>query len=248
MSIIMRSTLFNVIFAISSILTGLICLVLTLFKASRLIKLIFTLYGHVVIFAFCKIMKVTITYSGRENVPPAGNVLFAPKHQSYADSYSLWLQGLNAYFVLGKYTADKPIIRSIVPHLDMLTVDEKGGVIAFRNFKKQVDALGRGDKRIVIYPEGEISEVGSAGNYHSGIYYLYKRFNCPVVPIATTMGTTWPMNKFFKSSGHVRVVYLPAITPGLSKSEFMKLLETSIETQTAKMLNEDLGDLYSQED
>jgi len=236
----MRSILFNIAFAISSLLTGLICLALTPFKASRLIKSIFTLYGHVVIFTFRKIMNVSITYSGRENVPSVGSVLFASKHQSYADSYSLWLQDLNARFVLGKFTADKPVIRSIVPFLDMLTVDEKGGVKAFRDFKRQVDAIGHGDKRIVIYPEGEISEVGLAGNYHSGIYYMYKKFNCPVVPIATNMGTVWPMNRFFKSSGHVRVVYLPAISPGLPKSEFMKLLENLIETQTNKLLNKGL--------
>lgn len=78
-----------------------------------------------VVLTFRKIMNVTITYSGRENVPSAGSIIFAAKHQSYADRYSLWLQGLNARFVLGKFTAD-----------------ENGGVKAFRDFKSQVDALG----------------------------------------------------------------------------------------------------------
>ena len=233
----LRSTVFNIVFAVATAITGLVCYALTPFKASKLIKSIFTLYGRVVIFAFRKIMKVTITYEGRENLPPVGSVIFAPKHQSYADSYSLWLQGLNARFVLGKFTADRPIMRDLVPHLDMLTADENGGVKAFRHFKRQVDALGQGEKRIVIYPEGEISQVGFAGKYHAGIYYLYKKFNCPVVPIATTMGICWPMNEYLKSSGDVRVKYLPIISPGLSKSEFMKRLETDIESATTAMLD-----------
>jgi len=174
-------------------------------------------------------------------VPWAGSVIFAAKHQSYADSYSLWLQGLNARFVLGRFTADKPIMRDLVSHLDMLTADEQGGMKAFRDFKRQVDALGQGEKRIVIYPEGEISKLGERGTYHSGVYYLYKKFNCPVIPIATTMGTCWPQNLPLKNSGSVQVKYLDAISPGLTKSEFMERLETAIESETLSMLKRSQG-------
>jgi len=232
----LRSYLFNSVFIAATAITGLVCWALTPFKASKLIKSIFTSYGRVVVLAFRKIMNVSITYSGRENVPSAGSVIFAAKHQSYADSYSLWLQGLNARFVLGRFTADKPIMRDLVPHLDMLTADEQGGMKAFRDFKRQVDALGQGEKRIVIYPEGEISKLGERGKYHSGVYYLYKKFNCPVIPIATSMGTCWPQNLPLKNSGSVKVKYLDAISPGLNKSEFMAALETAIESETRNLL------------
>ena len=127
-------------------------------------------------------------------------------------------------------------MRSLVPHLDMLTANEQGGLKAFRDFKRQVDALVQEEKRIVIYPEGEIPKLGERGKYHAGVYYLYKKFSCPVIPIATTMGTCWPQNLAVKYSGAVQVKYLDAILPGLGKSEFMAKLENVIEAETKAML------------
>jgi len=145
---------------------------------------------------------------------------------------------LDLNFVLGRFTADKPIIRTIVSSLGFLTVDENGGLKAFKDFSRQVQALAEDERRIAIYPEGQISPILDTRGYRAGVYHLYKSFGCNVVPVATNMGLCWPFNHWRKYGGEVTVEFMTPIKPGLSKAAFMERLEADIEWQSDHLVRQ----------
>jgi len=99
-------------------------------------------------------------------------------------------------------------------------------------------------RRILIYPEGHLSRVGTQHRYRKGVYHLYADFDCPVVPVATNLGQRWNQNDFIKHAGPASLEFLEPIMPGLGKDEFMALLERRIETRSRELLDmENLGAL-----
>lgn len=56
-----------------------------------------------------------------------------------------------------------------------------------------------------------------------------------MVPIALDSGRCWGRRSFFKRPGTITVELLPAIPPGLDRREFLRRLETAIETATDRL-------------
>jgi len=227
-------------FAALSVAIAIICYPLSWLGSDRLVRPLVTLYGRCVLLAFKTIIGVKMSYIGRENIPRDGSVIIAPKHQSYADGYSLYPQKLGAAFVLGRRIYEKPILHRIAKRMGFLIADERGGPDGLERLKRQVRELPQ-PPRIVIFPEGKLNPLGTTEGYKQGIYHLYKMMNCPVVPVASNIGIAWPLNEPMKRSSHVTFQYLPPIQSGLTKGVFMDTLERRIETATAKLIAEEFA-------
>jgi 1-acyl-sn-glycerol-3-phosphate acyltransferase len=99
-------------------------------------------------------------------------------------------------------------------------------------------------RRILIFPEGHLSEPGTHHSYKRGVYHLYRDFNCPVVPVAQNLGQRWNMMDLKKYPGPAKMEFLSPIEPGLEKDAFMALLQERIETRSLELLDyENLGAL-----
>lgn len=230
-----RSKAFAISFASLSALIAIICYPLSWLGSDRLVRPLVSVYGRCVLLSFKSIIGVKISYIGRENIPRDGSVIFAPKHQSYADGYSLYHQKLGAAFVLGRRIYEKPILHRIAKRMGFLIADERGGPDGLERLKSQVRALPH-PPRIVIFPEGKLNPLGTTEGYRQGIFHLYQMMNCPVVPVASNIGIAWPLNEPIKRSAHVTFEYLSPIERGLTKGVFMETLERRIETATAKLI------------
>jgi 1-acyl-sn-glycerol-3-phosphate acyltransferase len=60
-----------------------------------------------------------------------------------------------------------------------------------------------------------------------------------VTPIALNTGLIWKPKGLIRRPGHVVFKVLPPIPPGLSRDDFMRELETRIETESQAMLPPD---------
>jgi len=67
------------------------------------------------------------------------------------------------------------------------------------------------------------------------------QLNIPVIPIAHNSGLFWPRRGFFKIPGRIMLELVDPIQPGLSRQEFMRLLENEIETKTNELVHEGLA-------
>jgi 1-acyl-sn-glycerol-3-phosphate acyltransferase len=97
----------------------------------------------------------------------------------------------------------------------------------------QVAAEGR---RILIYPEGNLAKPGERFRYRTGVYYMSRDFNLPVVPVATNLGLFWEQTSKIKRPGVATIEFLDPIETGLDRTPFLDRLETVIETRSQELI------------
>ena len=235
----MRSLLFNVFFVLTTLLYAIVCVVFSFFPGRKMMMASLRRYTRVMVWGMRVIAGIKVTVSGHENVPKEGPVIIAPKHQSYGDGFVMFSQFFDLSFVTGDHLEKFLFLKRILAKMNAVVIDNCGGEDARERMAKTSKIVREQGRRIVIYPEGHLSKVGTQHRYRKGVYHLYVDFNCPVVPAATNLGQRWNQNDFTKHPGPAAVEFLEPIMPGLGKEEFMAELERRIETRSRELLDMD---------
>ena len=183
---------------------------------------------------------IRVEYRGEENLL-SGPFILAPKHQSWGDGFCSFSRVDNLVFVTGNHLEKIPLLKGLLRKIGAIVVDNCGGGTAKEDLMRGTDRAFSEGKRILIYPEGHLSSPGTHHRYRYGIWEMYRTHNVPVVPAATNLGCFWEKQSFQKTPGKAVVEYLQPIQPGLSRSEFMERLETSIESSTRRLFREAKG-------
>lgn len=173
-----------------------------------------------------------------------GPVIFAAKHHSWFDGFSLYATFPDLAFVSGDHLLRYPLLGGVLRRLGAVVVSSKGGVAAQRslleNARKAIDE----GRSVLIYPEGHLSPAGQRERYRTGVWHIYRDANLPVIPVATNLGVFAPEQRFHKTPGEATLDFLPAIPPGLGKKDFMERLEAAIEHHSDLLIAEATGQPY----
>jgi 1-acyl-sn-glycerol-3-phosphate acyltransferase len=240
----MRSLVFNAFFVVTTFIYALICVIFSLLPGRKLMMASLRRYTRVMVWGMRRIAGIDVTVTGHENVPKEGAVIIAAKHQSYGDGLVMFSQFFDLSFVTGDHLEKFLFLKRILAKMNAVVIDNCGGVDARERMAQTSQIVREQGRRILIYPEGHLSKVGTQHRYRKGVYHLYADFGCPVVPVATNLGQRWNQNDFKKHAGPAKLEFLEPIMPGLEKDEFMALLETRIETRSRELLDmENLGAL-----
>lgn len=181
---------------------------------------------------------IKVNVSGKEHLPD-GPFILAAKHQSWGDGFVAFSQVPDLAFVTGDHLLRYPLIGGILRKMDAIVVDNCGGAAARgRLVAKELDKARKANRSILIYPEGHLAPVGTQHRYRKGVFHLYEKYGCPVVPVATDLGLRWPMQDIRLHPGPCSVEFLEPIEPGLDKDGFMAELERMIETRSLELLEE----------
>lgn len=232
----MRSLIFNIYWIFATFVYALSCLILSIFPGNRLMHQAAQYYGEAIVWGLREFAAIPIRFIGKDNIPE-GLVIIAAKHQSYGDGFALFSHIDNVSFVGGAHIGKIPVIGHIVRKLDAVLVDSGGGDAARANLKNMADNVRTQGRPLFIYPEGHLSPAGAHHRYRKGVYFLYRDFNCPVVPTATNLGQRWNQNDWTKHAGPATIEFLEPIQPGLEKDEFMAALQERIETRSIDLLD-----------
>ena len=240
----MRSLLFNLFFLLTTIFYAFVNAALSLLPGRKLMMGSLRRYCKLIVWGMRHIAGIKLTFSGHEHIPAEGPVIIAAKHQSYGDGHAVFSQFHDLSFVAGDAITKFLFIGRILKKMNAVVIDNCGGEDA-RTQMAQTSALVREQgRRILIYPEGHLSQIGTQHRYRKGVYHLYKDFGCPVVPLASNIGQRWNQNERVKYPGPAKMEFLPPIMPGLDKETFMAQLEDMIETRSIALLDlENLGHL-----
>ena len=92
------------------------------------------------------------------------------------------------------------------------------------------------NRPILIFPEGTRRKIGAPPEYKSGIAGLYAMLKVPCIPVALNSGLYW--HGIIGRPGTIVIEFLDPIAPGTPRREFMKTLETRIETATNRLVAE----------
>jgi 1-acyl-sn-glycerol-3-phosphate acyltransferase len=227
-----RSLFFNISFYLSS-LVGLLFLSPLLLVSQKFSRSIPRLWSSWVSFLLRVIVGVDYVIQGPI---PEGPVLFAIKHQSAWETIALNHILERPCYILKKELLWIPFFGFYLQKAGMIALDRGGTLNTLKNLIRQSKKRVLDKRSIIIFPEGSRSAPGSKLPYKKGVYVLYKNLEVPVVPVALNSGVYWPRRTFMKYPGTIRVSFLKSINPGLKEEEFMKHLETAIETESLKLL------------
>ena len=240
----MRSLIFNVFFFTTTFLYAVICVVLSLIPGRLAMMASLRRYTRTMVWAMRVIAGIKVDVVGLENVPKEGAVILAAKHQSYGDGFVIFSQFFDLSFVTGDHLEKFWLLKRILSKMNAVVIDSCGGVDAREKMAQTSQLVREQGRRILIFPEGHLSKIGTQHKYRKGVWHLYDDFQCPVIPVANSLGQRWNQADWTKHPGSATVEFMEPIAPGMGKDEFMTLLEDRIETRSRELLDlEDLGAL-----
>lgn len=194
------------------------------------------IWARMVLFGLRWIVGVRVEFRGLEH-RPAGSALVAGKHQSMLDVVTPFVILDDPCFVLKKELMPLPFFGWFARKTRMIPVDRAAHAKALKDMLVHArDRLAHG-RQIVIFPEGTRTAPGAPPDYKPGVAAIYRDLEAPCVPVATNSGQCWPAKGVtgFRP-GVVVFEYLEPIPPGLKRGDFMRTLETRIETASAALL------------
>lgn len=234
-----RSTLFNLFFYAATAVYAVIGVICSLMPGRALLMGSLRHYTKVVRWGLRVIAGIKVDVTGHDRVPNDGPVIIAAKHQSYGDGVIMFHQFDDLSFVTGDHLEKFWLIKVILAKMNAIVVESCGGAATRARMAEVGQTVREQGRRILIYPEGHLSQVGAHHPYKKGVWHMQEDFGCPVVPVATNLGQRWNMTDWIKHPGTAKVEFLEPIPPGLDKDAFMALLQERIETRSIDMLDYD---------
>ncbi len=240
----MRSLIFNLFSYAVTFVYIVSCLIFSLIPGRKALMGALRRYTKIMTWGMREIAEIDIVISGKENIPAEGPVILAAKHQSYGDGFVIFSQFNDLSFVTGNHLEKYWGLKRILSKMNAVVIDSCGGSDSQAKMEQQAADVRRDGRRLLIFPEGHLSKVGTHHRYRKGVWHLQQDFNCPVVPVANTLGQRWNQSDWTKYTGRAHIEFLDPIPPGLQKDAFMALLQDRIETRSIELLDlEDLGAL-----
>lgn len=234
--ILLRSIIFVIWFYGTMLFWGLIYMPAVLMGHEKYIWHSMRGWGKSTIWGLRWIVGARVVFEGLENVPK-GPALIASKHQATLDTVLPVLHVSEPVFVVKKELEKMPVFGFYMKR--MIPVDRDAGAKALKDMlRASRNAIAKG-RQIVIYPEGTRQELDAPPDYKPGIVAMYRDLNLPVTPMALSTGLVWNPSGIIRRPGTVTIKYLPAIPPGLSREDFMRELENTIETESQALLPPD---------
>jgi 1-acyl-sn-glycerol-3-phosphate acyltransferase len=232
--LVLRSLLFWLVFAISTIAFALFSVFLRILPEDRRYPLI-TNWNQLNIWALKVICGLDYQVEGKENLPSGAAIALA-KHQSTWETIALAFILPPQVWVLKQSLLRIPFFGWGLTILKPIAIDRGAGA----NALEQVVTQGRerldSGLWVVIYPEGTRSMAGKKKRYKRGGSVLAAETGYPVVPVAHNAGYFWPKNQFIKRPGTITVRIGPTInTKGLNATEINALAEDWIEGQMLEL-------------
>ncbi|GGX67536.1 1-acyl-sn-glycerol-3-phosphate acyltransferase [Litorimonas cladophorae] len=240
----MRTLAFNIFFFLATFIYGLSCLICSLIPGRKALMGALKRYTKIMVWGMRRIGGMDIEVRGKANIPASGPVIIASKHQSYGDGFVIFSQFEDLSFVTGDHLEKFWGLKRILTKMNAVVIDSCGGSDSQAKMEKQAAAVRTEGRRLLIFPEGHLSRIGTHHRYRKGVWHLQQDFNCPVIPVANTLGQRWNQSDWAKFTGKAVVEFMEPIQPGLDKEAFMELLQDKIEGQSIALLDlENLGAL-----
>ncbi|MEZ5829359.1 MAG: lysophospholipid acyltransferase family protein [Hyphomicrobiales bacterium] len=231
-----RSFLFNVLFYVTTALFVVLGSPL-LFAPRAWAMAALKLHSRTELWLLKHIVGLGLEVRGRDKLPD-GPCLIASKHQSAWETFALIPLFRDPTLLMKRELFWIPFHGWFSYKFGMIPVDRDKGPAALRRMLHAAETRIKEGREIIIFPEGTRRAPGASPDYKTGIALLYNALNVPCVPVALNSGVFWRRRSWTRSPGTVIVEFLEPIPPGLPRAEFLKRLETAIETASSRLLAE----------
>lgn len=230
-----RSATFAIAYWVLSVFYAALAALLIVVPGKKAINGVIRFYTRRMLWAMRIFAGIKIDLRGQERLPK-GAFILAAKHHSWGDGFVMFANVPNLSFVTGDHLEKIPLLRGILRKLGAIVVDSCGGPEARRALSDRAAEVAAEGRRILIYPEGHLARPGERFRYRTGVYYMARDFDLPVVPVATNLGLFWRQQDFAKTPGTATIEFLEPMVAGQNKDAFMAELESAVETRSNALI------------
>ncbi len=223
-----RNHLFSILFFSGIIFISLIFLP-AFFLPRKVVLFGGKLMGYWSSFCLKIVLSVKILVKGKENIINNEKFFIAASHQSMFETFYLQTIFNSPIFILKKELLLVPIfgwylkkIGSISIKRNKVTKDNLGF------FEDISQIINNSNRPLIIFPQGTRVAPDERPPFKKGASRIYEELNIACQPVAINSGYIWPKKGFKKINKTITISILKPISSGLSKEEFIKLLEKNI--------------------
>ena len=180
---------------------------------------------------FClkNFLSTKIIIKGKENILNNEKFFIAASHQSMFETFYLQTIFNSPVFILKKELLLIPIFGWYL---------KKIGSISIKRNKITKDNLGFFDdiskiinnsiRPLIIFPQGTRVLPNERPPFKKGASRIYEKLKISCQPVAINSGCVWPKHGLKHSNRAITISILKPIAAGLSKEEFIRILENNI--------------------
>ena len=169
---------------------------------------------------------------------PSGEVLLAPKHQSFFDIIMIASAIPQPKFIMKASLVYAPVLGQFAKRIGCVPVDRGRKAEAMQQMVEGVKREGAPKGQLIIYPQGTRVAPAASKPYKIGVFVLQQETGQTVIPAATNVGVFWPRHGVYRKPGLAVVEFLEPMASGLEKADFMEKLETIVEGHSNALMKE----------
>ena len=223
-----RNFLFSIFF-----FTGIFFISITFLPALILPKQITLIggrmMGHWAGFCLKIFLSVKIIIKGEENIIKDERFFIAASHQSMFETFYLQTIFNSPVFILKKELLMIPIFGWYLKKIGSISIKRNRISKSNLNFFKEISLIINSSNRpLIIFPQGTRVSPNDRLPFKKGASRIYEELNISCQPIAINSGKVWPKTGYKNSNKIITVSILKKIPAGISKYEFLKILEKNI--------------------
>lgn len=232
-----KSLLFNIFLILWTLIITLISTIFIIIDKNTSL-IIARFWAKIVLYSLKLICGIDIKIIGKHNIPKEGNIIIVSKHQSALETIAYLTILDDPIFILKKELTKIPLYGRFLKKMQAIEIDRSTGASALKTIIRKVKELSKLNRPFIIFPEGTRSFIGEKLIYQPGIAALYDLKIAHIIPVAINTGLYWSKDGG-KKPGTCIIEFLPAINQNLSREDFMKNLQSTIENRSDQLLEID---------
>ena len=187
------------------------------------------LMGHWTSFCLKVFLSTKIIIKGKENIISDEKFFIAASHQSMFETFYLQTIFNSPVFIIKKELLLIPIFGWYLKKIGSISIKRekvtKENLGFFNNISK---VIGNSERPLIIFPQGTRVLPTERPPFKKGASRIYEELKIICQPVAINSGYVWPKKGTKNSNKTITISILKPITAGLSKNEFIKILENNI--------------------
>ena len=223
-----RNILFSLFFFLGIILISII-FIPSLFLPQKIVLFGGKIMGYWSSFCLRTFLSTKIIIKGKENLVKNSKFFIASSHQSMFETFFLQTIFNSPVFILKKELLKIPIFGWHLKKIGSISIKRNKVTRDNLGFFEDITKIIKNSNRpIIIFPQGTRVSPEERPIFKKGASRIYEELNVPCQPVAINSGYVWPKKGPKKFNKTITISILKSIPEGLTKDEFIRILEKNI--------------------
>ena len=174
-------------------------------------------------------LSTEIIIKGKENIIKDKKFFIAASHQSMFETFYLQTIFNSPVFILKKELLLIPIFGWYLKKIGSISINRNKAVKENLGFFDEVSRIVKLSERpLIIFPQATRVLPNERPTFKKGAARIYEELQVDCQPIAINSGHVWPKKGRKLSHKKIVISILQPINPGLTREDFIKILEENI--------------------